>query len=207
MSFTGDIHTCVSFSEACRCVKGCLYSAAASRGGALVRRWELLLISANYVRLISSSSQVVTQGDLLTQGWNNLNFFTRSTNKTSSQRGVGICTNRQTLWHNSVVRYSPSTLTKWSGVEHRPGLCQAETSRFLTCSSQPTSQETVASGADNYIIWVRPAPPGFASNAAAEDGDTSDGALPPSCCTKDGVGVFYDYKMLTVSKNTLLIYL
>lgn len=52
------------------------------------------------------------------------------------------------------------------------------------CSSQPTSQETVSSGADNHIIWVRPAQPGHASNAAAaaadDDGDedNTDAAFP-----------------------------
>lgn len=49
------------------------------------------------------------------------------------------------------------------------------------CSSQPTSQETVASGADNHIIWVRPAQPGDASDAdasnAEDDEDNIDAAF------------------------------
>lgn len=55
------------------------------------------------------------------------------------------------------------------------------------CFSQPTSQETVTSGADNHINWVRPAQHNNASNAAAaaaavdddDDGDNTDAAFCP----------------------------
>lgn len=68
------------------------------------------------------------------------------------------------------------------------------------CSSQPTSQETVTSGADNHIIWVRPAKPDDASNAAAADDEDNTDAAPLSDQQK------VVYSMCAYDVDNLLLY-